>query len=48
METVIDRVMASGYERLSISDVRPIVAAVLFGRRGEGDSLFLEGGDTIH
>jgi hypothetical protein len=28
--------------------LRPIVAGVLFGRRGEGDTLFLEGGDTIH
>jgi uncharacterized protein Smg (DUF494 family) len=48
LESVIDRVMASGYERISLLELRPIVAGVLFGRRGEGDTLFLEGGDTIH
>lgn len=34
MEAVIDRAMMSGYERLSIAEVRDIVTAVLSAREG--------------
>jgi uncharacterized protein Smg (DUF494 family) len=34
MEAVIDRAMMSGYERLSVNEVRDMVTAVLFSREG--------------
>ncbi len=51
MEAVIDRAMMSGYERLSVAEVRDIVTAVLSAReggmRGSRHSP-LTGEDTIH
>jgi uncharacterized protein Smg (DUF494 family) len=50
-ETVIDRVMMAGYEKLAVTDLRDIVASVLFARRGDdgfGGRSMLNSGDTIH
>jgi uncharacterized protein Smg (DUF494 family) len=51
MEAVIDRAMMSGYERLSVNEVRDMVSAVLFSRegglRGSNHSP-LTSEDTIH
>ncbi len=51
MEAVIDRAMMSGYERLSVAEVRDIVTAVLFaregGKRGSNPSP-LTSEDTVH
>lgn len=51
LESVIDRAVLSGYERLSVAEVRDIVTAVLFAReggmRGSRHSP-LTGEDTIH
>jgi uncharacterized protein Smg (DUF494 family) len=34
LETVIERAMVAGYEKLSIAEVREIIAAVLFAKEG--------------
>lgn len=50
-ETVIERAMMAGYERLSVTDLREIVASVLFARGGDdpsGNRSMLNSGDTIH
>ncbi len=51
LETVIDRIMMAGYEKLSLAEVRQIAAAVLFSReagdQGTGRSM-LDSEDTIH
>ncbi len=51
LESVIDRAMMSGYERLSVPEVRDIVTAILFAReggmRGSNHSP-LTSEDTIH
>ncbi|MFN0157879.1 MAG: DUF494 family protein [Bacteroidota bacterium] len=46
LETVIERVMLTGYEKLSIAELHSIVAAVIFARGG--DRLLLNTGDTIN
>jgi hypothetical protein len=43
--------MMAGYERLSVTDLREIVASVLFARGGDdasGNRSMLNSGDTIH
>jgi uncharacterized protein Smg (DUF494 family) len=47
METVIERVMAGGYEKLSVEEVREIVASVLFTAE-KVNRYMLNSGDTIH
>jgi uncharacterized protein Smg (DUF494 family) len=51
METVLERVMMTGYEKLSVADLREIVAAVLFtsgGNSSLGGRSMLNNGDTVH
>jgi uncharacterized protein Smg (DUF494 family) len=51
LETVIERAMVTGYEKLSIGEIREIVASVLLskGRSVAGpDSYLLDANDTIH
>jgi hypothetical protein len=43
--------MMAGYEKLAVTDLRDIVASVLFARRGDdgfGGRSMLNSGDTIH
>jgi len=50
-ETVIERAMVTGYEKLSVAELREIVASVLFARGGDdgnGSRSMLNSGDTIH
>jgi len=50
-ETVIERAMMAGYEKLSVADLQEIVASVLFARGGDdpsGNRSMLNSGDTIH
>jgi uncharacterized protein Smg (DUF494 family) len=50
-ETAIERAMMAGYERLSVSELREIVAAILFSHGGEdapGGRSMLNNGDTVH
>jgi uncharacterized protein Smg (DUF494 family) len=50
LETVLERVMMTGYEKLGVGDVREIVAAVLFSGGGSplGGRSMLNNGDTVH
>ncbi len=50
VETVIERAMLTGYEKLSVVELREIVAAVLFSKRSSGgpDAFLLDTGDTVH
>jgi uncharacterized protein Smg (DUF494 family) len=51
LETVIERAMLSGYEQLSVIEIKELVASVLFARDpgGEyGGRTMLNSGDTIH
>jgi uncharacterized protein Smg (DUF494 family) len=51
METVIERAMVAGYEKLSVNEVKEIVASVLFAKESGGDGpnrSMLNNGDTIH
>jgi len=51
LETVIERAMVAGYEKLSVTELREIVASVLFAREGGGSGAhrsMLDSGDTIH
>jgi hypothetical protein len=34
LETVIERAMVAGYEKLSVSEVRELIASVLFAKEG--------------
>jgi Smg protein len=50
-ETVIERAMMAGFEKLSVAEIREIVASVLFARGGDdrsGNRSMLNTGDTIH
>lgn len=50
-ETVIERAMMAGYEKLSVTELREIVATVLFARGNDdpdGHRSMLDSGDTIH
>ncbi len=46
METVIERVMLTGYEKLSVPELHSIVASVVFSKGS--DRLLLNSGDTIN
>ena len=51
MEIVIERAMMSGYERISLPELREIVAAVMFARGDDGENRnrsMLDSGDTVH
>ena len=48
LETVIERVMLSGYEKLTVSEVREAVASVLFGKSGRSHGSLPNGGESIH
>ena len=51
LESVIDRAMATGQERLSVAELRQIAEGIVFGgerRRSESGLRKLETGDTIH
>lgn len=49
VETVVERAMVSGFERLGREDVQSIVATVLFSRGGGPDGrLLTPGSETIH
>ncbi|MEW6509508.1 MAG: DUF494 family protein [Bacteroidota bacterium] len=50
-EAVVERAMMAGYEKLSVAELREIVASVLFARGGNdpsGGRTMLNNGDTIH
>jgi uncharacterized protein Smg (DUF494 family) len=50
-ETVIERAMMAGFEKLSVAELREIVSSVLFARGGDdatGHHSMLNSGDTIH
>jgi uncharacterized protein Smg (DUF494 family) len=47
LETVIERAMMSGYERLSVRDLEGIVASVILGRGGAHPTM-LDTGEQIH
>jgi uncharacterized protein Smg (DUF494 family) len=52
LESVIERAMMAGYEKLSVEEVRDIVTAVLFAKQSggssSGHSMLSEGGESIH
>jgi uncharacterized protein Smg (DUF494 family) len=48
LETVIERAMFSGFERLSVEEIREIVAAVLFGKTGSVNRTIIDGSNSIH
>jgi uncharacterized protein Smg (DUF494 family) len=48
VEIVIERAMMTGYERLSVEEVREIVASLLFGKGGTAQRSFLNSRDAIH
>jgi len=51
LEGVIERAMIAGYERLSVDELREIVASVLFSKTGRDpgtDRSMLNSRDTIH
>jgi len=50
MESVIERAMVSGYEKLSLDEIREIVAAVLFARpsSSHGNRFTQNNNDTVH
>jgi uncharacterized protein Smg (DUF494 family) len=51
LEAVIERAMMAGYEKLSVSEVRVIVASVLFshdGGEGGARRSMLDSGDSVH
>ncbi len=51
LESVIERVMVAGYEKLTVAELQEIVASVLFSRDSGDDAsrrTMLNSGDTIH
>jgi uncharacterized protein Smg (DUF494 family) len=48
LEAVIERAMLSGYEKLSVEEIREIAATVLFGKQGMNVRPFLNNSDSIH
>lgn len=51
LETVVERAMMAGYEKLSVAELREIVASVLFARGGDdqnGGRSIMNSDDTIH
>jgi len=48
LETVIERAMLSGYERVTLDELREIVAGVLSAREHGPNRMYLNNEDTIH
>jgi len=48
LETVIERAMLSGYEKLALEELREIIAGVLSSRERGPHRSFLNNEDTIH
>ena len=52
LETVIERAMMAGYQRMSVEEIRDIVSAVLFAKAHDGPSgshsMLNDGGESIH
>ena len=48
METVVERAVLTGYENLSVDEVREIAASVLFGKEGRAHRPLLNSKETIH
>lgn len=48
LETVIERAMLSGYERVTLDELREIVAGVLSAREQGPNRMYLNNEDTIH
>lgn len=51
MENVIERAMMAGYEKLSVEEVRTLIASVLFSKPGDDGGVgrsMLNDRDTIH
>jgi len=49
LETVIERVMMSGYERLTVPEIQSLAASVILARGGEGGyRAMLNSGESIH
>jgi uncharacterized protein Smg (DUF494 family) len=51
LETVIERAMMAGYEKVAVAELKQIVATVLFAREAGNDRAgrtMLNSGDTIH
>ncbi len=48
MEMVIDRAMQTGYEKLSIDEVREIVASLLLGKGGNASLSWLNTREHVH
>ena len=48
LETVIERAMLSGYERVTLGELREIVAGVLSAREHGPNRMYLNNEDTIH
>jgi len=51
MEAVIERAMVSGYDKLSIGEIRDVVAVVLFAKEGKlpgSNHSLLSNEDTVH
>lgn len=50
LETVIERAMMSGYERLGMTEIQGLAASVMLARGGEdgGYRAMLNSGDSIH
>ena len=48
LETVIERIMLAGYEKLSVDEVREFVASVLFGKSGKSHGSVPHNRESIH
>ncbi|MDH4070178.1 MAG: DUF494 domain-containing protein [Ignavibacteria bacterium] len=48
MEVVIERAMQTGYDRLSIEEVKEIVTSMLFGKGGASNRSWLNNKESIH
>jgi uncharacterized protein Smg (DUF494 family) len=48
LETVIERAVLTGYENLSVDEIREIAASVLFGKEGRSSRPLLNSRETIH
>lgn len=48
MELVIERALQTGYDRLSVDEVKEIVTAMLLGKGGSSNRLWLNNKESIH
>lgn len=48
VETVLERVMLSGYERLGVGDLQALVASVILPRADGATGPMLNSGDSVH